>query len=850
MIRILAIFAVVVCATSAFADEVRVRAHETLGIEVSGATAAYLVESSLADVSISGTKIQITGRRPGMTTLSVVARGEVRTYDLIVAPTTKRVLGSGVSAAPQVAGLVDAGYNSETGRISTSVSSTTGSRQHVTRVSATSVTHLVQRSSDARTSLPAVSIDVVRGNRQLTLFDQQVGGTGLQRGSRTVRGAHYRTERVELHAGLISSLLYRNFIFSPAASGKFAAASLKLKVGDFLLVPQATWYSPGSSHNGMPGLAPGVQLRRASRDGRFRASGEIGYGRDLAAAATASFTSANHHVSVGGDHVPPTFPLAGGGPPPGSSFRGELRSRLSPRLSFSLNTEAGRRWLAAVSQRTGTSNADVRIGLGPRWSLSTGTVVSLFDDDAVQVTSVSLPIGAAWSASGAGMSGLVRYERNTSRNRGGLGARLQANGRTRHFNFRGSADYQREAATVALVFRDAPELARLFAELGFAARTPEDLARLLHQSDFPAIGEYLQRSTANLNPWRLSLRAEASWSPGARIGAARFSVSSDRAASTSAVRDHLLGTVDYTRRLGAQFDLTGSSTWWLSETPAIQATRWSYGLGIRVRFDGSNGVGSLFRRQTIRGFVYRDDKLEGPTSSRSAPMAGVRVQLDSLQSTVTGSDGQFVFDAATPGAHRVEALLPPSAGLRFTTPSVVELSGGGSVTFGIGRLPAQVIGYVRDDAGAPVPGVRLTLVCGARQTHSSTDTNGRYSMAGPEGRCSVLADPGSFPAGYDGGGTSAAEVTLALERPARAEHVVRALRSLSGLAPAPALRVTMRTGETEIVRQTDTSGRFVFRNLKPGACTLSVVLDGKTVERRVEVPAGPAALDVDFRSAR
>jgi hypothetical protein len=772
----------------------------------------------------------------------------VLTYDLVVAPAAKQVVGSGVSAAPSVAGLIDASYHSETGRIRTSFSSTTGSGQDVTRISATSVTHLVQRSSDARTSLPAVSLDVVRGQRQLTLFDQQVGGLGLQRGSRNVRGAHYRTERLELHAGLISSLLYGNFLFSPAASGTLATASYQLRVGDVIVVPQGTWSSSGSSRIGPSGFAPGVQLRRASLDGRFRASGEIAYKRDLAAAATASFTNANHHVAVSGDHVPPTFPRAGGGPPPGSSFRGELRSRLSPRVSFSLNTEASRRLLAAVSQRTGTSNADVRIGLGPRWSISTGTVVSLFDDDTVEVRSVSLPAGVAWSGARAGISGLVRYQRNTSRNRGGIGARLHASGRTRDFSFSGSADYQRETATVALVFRDAPELARLFAELGFAARSPEDLARVLHANDFPAINDYLQHSTANLNPWRLYLRAEASWTPAPRVGAVRFSVSSDRAASTSAVRDHFLGTVDYTRRLGGQFDLTGSSTWWLSETAGTRHARWSYGLGIRVRFDGSHGPGSLFRRRTIRGFVYRDDELEGPTGSGAAPMAGVRIQLDGLESTVTGSDGQFMFDDATPGAHRVEALLPPSAGLRFTTPSVVEVSGGGSVTFGIGRVPAQVIGYVRDDAGAPMPGIRLTLACGARRTQSSTDTQGRYSMAGPEGRCSVVADPDSFPAGYDGSAASAVEVTLALETPARADHVVRALRSVSGVAPGQGLRVTMRTGETQIVHQTDSAGRFVFRNLKPGAYTLSLRLGGETVERRVEVPAGPAALHVDLRS--
>lgn len=853
MTRVITLVVVLACANaSASAEELRVKAHEIFSFEVPAATAAFLVDSSLADVSLKGQQIQIAGRRTGMTTLSVVTPRNVLTFDLIVSPATNRVQTSGVSATSAATGYADAAYNSETRRITTSVTSTTGSGPRATRLSATSVTHLLQPSSDARTSLAAVSLDAVRGKHQLTLLDQQVNATALQRGSRNVRGVHYRSEGLELHAGLIASVLYRDFIFAPDTSGKLASASYQFKLGSLSIGPQAAWYSSGSGTSGTSGFAPGIQMRHASGDGRFRASGELGYASTLAAAGSFSFDNARHHLTVAGDHVPPAFPLAGGGPPPGSSFRGELRSRLSSRVSFGFNAEGDRRLLATTPQRTGSSSADIKVGLSPGWSMTAGSTVSVFQDEDVRFASVSVPVGLSWNGTRTNVSGIARYQQNTSRNRGGLGGRVHANGRIRDFTFTGSVDYQREAATVALVFREAPELARLFAELGFAARTPEELSRLLQQPESSGLTAYLQRATTNLSPWRLQLRADASWNPGARVGAVRFALLSDRTASTSSARDHLMGTLTYTRPVAGRFELTGSGSWWLSETAASRTGRWNYGLGIRVRFDGRNGFASMFRRQTIRGHVFSDDGAQGTAASAQLPLAGVRVVLDGDQETETAADGQFAFNNVRSGPHRVEAILPSIPGLRFSTPSVVQVVEGQPVTFGIGRVPARVFGYVRDDAGVPVPSVKLTLRCGTGQTEASTDSSGRYSMSGPEGPCSVTPDASSVPAGYDAAGTQPVETHLAAEWPVRVDHVVTAQRSLSGIAPATqqALTVTIRREDTEVTRKTDRNGRFVFRNLKPGVYTLSVVIDGRTVERRVEMPPGPAVFAVDLRPGK
>src|SRR4051812_48253484 len=144
---------------------------------------------------------------------------------------------------------------------------------------------------------------------------------------------------------------------------------------------------------------------------------------------------------------------------------------------------------------------------------------------------------------GRGISGLFRYQENSARNRGGAGGRIRGRATIQAFTFSAFADYQREAATVDLVFRESPELARLFAELGLQTRTPEDLARLLTEQDALVSSGYLERATLNLNPLRVQTGRDASWSPRGGGNRLRFSLLADRVESTHATRTHLLNSL-------------------------------------------------------------------------------------------------------------------------------------------------------------------------------------------------------------------------------------------------------------------------------------------------------------------
>ena len=179
----------------------------------------------------------------------------------------------------------------------------------------------------------------------------------------------------------------------------------------------------------------------------------------------------------------------------------------------------------------------------------------------------------------------------------------------------------------------------------------------------------------------------------------------------------------------------------------------------------------------------------------------------------------------------------------------MSVTNGQPIAFGIGRLPGRLLGYARDDAGAPIRGVKMMLVCGAQHFDATTDSSGRYTITGPEALCSVMPETSSLPAGYASGDVEPRTVNLVPSISAQADYIFRAMRSLTGVVAAAAAgrAVTLRNDSGDAVKRADAAGRFAFRNLGPGAYTVSVDTGTKVIERRVELPTGPGLIDVDMR---
>lgn len=841
------VFVLLTAAAFASPQSLTITVGQSASIPAPGATAAYVVDPTLADVTIAAGAVQVTGRRAGTTNLVILAADDVLTYDVrLTAPLRQ---ASSTPTSPAIAATVwDASYSSETERLTTSVDSTSRDGRKTTRVSATNVTRIGDAQSDVRSSMASASIDMTNGARRVTLLDQLVRSSALTLDGSRVRGVHYTDASFDLHAGLSSPLLYRSVIL-PAEPDAVIGAGYTGHRGTLSLGPSLYWYPKASGFGGATGLAAGLHVKQTAAGGRFRVSGEGGYGGEMAAATDLAYDGTRHNLSFTARHRPSGYPSLGAVSPYGSSFDGQYGTRLTQRLTFHLATSGARQELPVSKQTTAASSAELRAALGRHWAVTVASNVSLFDNGVDRLTSVTVPVGAGWETSRRGLTGLFRYQQNTARNNGGLGGRVRAHASVGRITVGGFVDYQRDAATVGLVFRESPELARLFAELGLQTRTPEDLARLLREQGDLVSSGYLERATLILNPRRVQTSVDASWSSRGNGTRARFSVLADRVESTHGTGDHFIETISLTHRLTRLTEITGAATWWTSSNGILGAGHRSYALGLRLRGNALTDVMSWLRRDAIAGRVLRDDS-DRASAAVKPPMPGVRVRLDDGREVVTDADGRFRFIGVGRGPRHVEALLPAAAGARFATPAIVVARPGDNAVFNIGYVAARLIGSVHDDVAAPIAGVHIRATCAGAEETAVSDSTGRYAMGGAEGECRVSVEGSTLPPGYDATNVPDQTVRLTRDAPARADYVVRANRSLAGTVTplvgtaTAAGTVTVRLVETGAEQHVDADGRFVFRNLKPGVYTVAVEIRGRRFTRVIVVPEGPAIVKV------
>ena len=835
-----------VAAAGAQTRTVHLAPRQTVILDDTEATAAWAVDPDVVEATIRRGRVTLVGRRAGATVVSVVGASGVRTYETVVdAPRP------GTSAGPfaetgQRFSAFQGGYDSSTTRATGSLDVVDRSRGRRRALHVTGVARSDREgSTEAAVSLPSLSVELSSGENELVLFDGFVEHSVLTVNGVSVRGAHVRRGPLVAHAGYASTLLYEDLIL-PGRAEVVAGVSYGLSRGPYTLTPSAFVFPSRSDAGGERGAVGSVALSRGKARDPFRLRTELGYGGRWGGAAELALDAGTSRLRVQARHEPRGFASLGLGAPQGTFAEGTWAASAG-RLSFNTNASLGRYALPTGTHRSDATSGTLRLALAKDLFLTGGASLGWFDAGSGRVRALSLPAGLAYEGRRAGVSVLYRYQANMAANHGGSGGRLGL--RAGGSRLRGSVfvDGQREAPTVDFTLRQEPRLQRLLAEQGLTARTPEELARLLVQYA-PLEGQgYLEGVSLSVNPWRVQAGGDVAVSlrkDGRQQLRLRAFV--DRTRTVTRRRETTLASLSYSHVVGGA-ELVAGYTWSASDIDGWVHEGSSFQITLRKRFEGLprlpwTGGGA------VTGHVFADEEARGSYSKAMPPLAGTRVRLDGARLATTDASGRFRFDDVPPGPHTVEAILPSAEGSFFTTPSSAVVGPGAAVGFGLCRTPAQLFGFVRDDAGREVAAVALRLQGEGREAAATTDSRGRFAIATAEGDYVAAIDPESLPAGYDAAGAAPARVSLRRGEAVRLDFVVPAHRALSGrVRGGGAGGVRVRLVELGRTAAVTADGRYLFRNLKPGRYTVAADASGRTVEREVQVPDGPAMLrDVDL----
>lgn len=763
-------FAVLLFATNVAAETVTVRVHETTVVKFAHATAAYAVEPSIADAVARDGEVSVSGKSAGETQIVVVTGSSQLTFGVQVTapaftpPKQKRGGTEGRmevrygTAERQTHGIVDAGG------------------LHIETVH-----YGASAKYRSETTLPSISYQ----HAKLTFFDRLTDESPLTITNTTIRGLHFIDDRWRIHAGTTAFTAYQSFLL-PTQRQNLLDAAFRIGGG---FTANALITSKGSIASMEYDYRPNEQLF---------ARGEMGVGRALSssrqaeslsytlgAAAQFGLDRDTDRARIDLRYRPRNFVVISPGEPRGffadSSWSHSFDRGSAIDSSFS------------SQQRTTAATTNLHLRLNDSLSLLGGASYGSFTG----TRSYSVPLGVQFDGPRFGASALARWTNRAP------GFRLAARTSLGRIYASAYVDYQQQAPTLDIVYRDDPALALALQQLGITATSVSDIARALRENAALIELGYIEGVTVDLSPTRTQAGFEVAW-----IGSKtqlRARVLANRNESVSRRTDTLIASLSALRG-----DFFATLTYW--KNPQLE-------IGFRRHFDELPS----FARGTISG------RVDSPVP--------VEVELDGVRRITT--TGSFSFDHVTSGPHRVVARIVDARDAYFTTPSRVEAIAGDKIAFAVSSSPAHLFGRIVSDAGDGLGGINVALTRGATRLEATSASDGTFALDAAPGEWELSLDALTFPAGFTLGDASRS-VMLAAAQPSNVSFTVRANRSVSGRAPAGVTTISVDPLGLQVPVSAD--GAFTIRSLPPGAITLHA--GSRTT--KVIVPREPATLRASF----
>ncbi len=827
-------------------------------INVGGATAAYSLDSNIADATAANGVVEIVGKAPGSTNVVVVTAAGVQTLAVTV-PVPPPVVLPGFDP-PEHQGTGETGtyefrYNSDPAQITNSLDLKRTQGQSFTRMQVVNANLFSSGGSASIVGFPFLAYEISRPDRDIVFLDKNLANSPLTVDGFLLRGLHFREGPWQFHGGFTSIATFQG-LFLTTDREYTAGVSRLFHLDDANSLEANAYYfqNPDSQRaiatNGPVGSL--VYRLKLTDKGNFLA--ELGVSHGIGFALRGTYDDKRSHITGNFRTQGRSFASLAVNNQHGTFADLNASRKLNERLYASLDLNQTNYNLPTLSQNTFTASSVVSFKINRVFSVNGGGAYARFQSKVPvgsPISTVNLPAGVDYSSRHFGTG--FQYQRTINIEGGGGGNDYAVNGRVsaRNFQLSGFFRHDVQVPTLAAIFSQVPGLQDALDRAGIVASTPEQLAELLRTSAVLQLLGFTNALTVNLAPARNDLSASLSWTSQNRnrrkVDLNYFN------SNTQLLQGNFIlstATLSYSQRLKSTNDIVASAALVRTTNNGATATHPLFSVSLQHRFFTVPSLLLPGRHGLIQGHAFRDDDSAGRYNDQLLPVSGLEVRLDDGRTTRTDSAGYYAFHHVSFGVHRVEALMHSDEPFFYTTDSPATADMNSTVDFGINFAKGQIFGFLLNDAGTGISGVTVELKSEKITRRVQTLATGKFSFAGlspGEYTIATLAD--SYPPGYSLQDLSRQSLTVAPGKPASAQFAVKALRSIAGrvtmydkgvLQNVPVSGTTVRLKELQLETKTGANGAYIFRNLAAGTYTVAIEHEGREIARTVVLTPAPA----------
>jgi hypothetical protein len=841
--------------------------QKTVQINVSGATAAYSLDSNIADASATNGMVEIAGEGPGATNIIVVTPAGVQTLAVIV-PVPPPVLPPGFEL-PERQGSGESGtyefrYNSDPGQITNSIEMKRQQGQSFTRMQVINANLFSAGTSSSNVGFPFLAYEIGRPNTDITFVDKNVGNTPLTLDNFLVRGLHVREGPWEFHGGFTSIATFEGLFLATDREYTAGVSRLfRLDAANSLEANAYYFQNPESQRNIASNGAVGSLAYHLKLTDKGNFLAELGVSHGIGFAARGSYDDQRNHITGNFHTQSRNFASLAINNQHGTFADVNASRKLNSRLYASMDLNQSDYNLPTLSQNTFTMNSLLNFKLNRYFSMSGGGAYTTFKSQVPpgpSISSVNLPLGVDYSSRHFGTG--FQYQRTVNIEGGGGGNDYAVNARASAGAFQMSGFFRHDVQvpTLATIFSQVPGLQDALDRAGIVASTPEQLADLLRNTALLQLLGFTNALTVNLAPSRNDMNADLSWMAKSqsrrKIDLNYFNSNTDLLQGNFILTT---ATLSYSQRLKSTNDIVASAAMIRTTSNGATSTRPLFSVSIQHRFFTVPSLLLPGRHGMIEGHAFRDDDSAGHYNNQFQPVSGMEVRLDDGRVTRTDANGYYAFHHVLFGVHRVEAMLHSDEPFFYTTDSPATADMNANVDFGVNFAKGQIFGFLLNDAGMGISGITIELKNDKSTHRIQTTSDGKFSFAGlPPGEYSVAMLPDSFPPGYSLQDLASQTLTVEPGKPASTKFTVKAMRSISGkvttydktlLQQAPVAGVVVRLKELSLETKTGANGAYIFRGLPAGTYTVAIEHEGKEITRSVTLAPAPANVrDIDLNA--